>query len=82
MSGTINYDFSPNDNVYIIDECDDKPYVTSGVVVRVRAEVLVVGEKILYDVRLINNSGTKEFQATDVFADKATAIAEYETRVA
>jgi hypothetical protein len=85
MAGTINYTHSPNDPVYVINKCEDvnkQQYVISGVVVRVRAEVLVTGDKVTYDVRMSNSNGTKEFHSDDVFANKADAITEYESRVA
>lgn len=82
MAGTINYLYDPNQQVYVIDDCEEGPaYVSGGTVLRVKAEVLVTGTEIKYDVRLDGNKGTKEFKEADVFPDKATAIAEYQNRV-
>ena len=81
MSGVINYDFDPYQEVYVITECNQQPYVIAGTVLRVRASVLISGTTVVYDVRLSGNVGTSEFDAADVFVDKATAVAEYETRV-
>lgn len=82
MAGTINYQFDPDQEVYVIDSCNNKPYVTHGTVLRVRAEVLVTGTSLEYDIRLAGNAGTAAFEESDVFADKASAIAEYNNRVA
>jgi hypothetical protein len=81
MAGTINYQYDPNQEVYVINTCSEKPYITTGTVIRVRAEVLVTETKVAYDIRLANNAGTSAFLEDDVFPDKATALIEYETRV-
>jgi hypothetical protein len=82
MAGTVNYLFDPNQEVYVIHSCDSKPYVTHGVVIRIRAEVLVTGTTLMYDIRLAGNAGTVAFAETDVFTDKAAAITAYDGRVA
>ena len=82
MAGTINYLYDPNQQAHVIDDCEEGPaYVSGGTVLRVKAQVLVTGTEILYDVRLDGNKGTKEFKETDVFPDLATAVAEYEARL-
>lgn len=84
MAGTINYLYDPNQNIYVISECDEKrnpPYVTGGIVMRIRSEVLVSETTIVYDIRLDGYGGTQEFAEADVFLDKATAVAEYSNRV-
>lgn len=81
MASPVNYNYEPNDNVYVINSCVGNPYVTSGVIVRVRIQVLVTETMIRYDVRLSGNNGTREFAEEDLFVDKPTAMAEYENRV-
>ena len=83
MAGTINHLYDPNQVVYVIHGCDKAPkiYVTSGTVIRIRAEVLLNETKLYYDVRLAGAAGTDEFLEADVFADKSSAISEYDARV-
>lgn len=77
----VDYEFEPDQDVYVIDTCDDQPYIQSGTVLRVRIYILAAETKILYDVRLDGRTGTEEYSEEDVFIDKATALTEYETRV-
>ena len=81
MAGTVNYLYDPNQSIYVIHECENNLFVVGGTVFRVRAEVLASGTTVYYDVRLKSISGTFEFKEEDVFADKTTAVAEYETRI-
>lgn len=81
MAGTVNYLYDPNQEVYVITSCDMGLQVVSATVLRCRAEVLITGTKIVYDVRLHGNRGTVDLQETDIFADKSSAVAEYETRI-
>jgi len=81
MAGTINYLYDPNQAVYVIDACDGKLYVTGGTVLRVKSQVVITGTEILYDVSLSGSKGTQEFEEADVFPDKTTAVAEYESRL-
>jgi len=86
MAGTINYLYDPNQSVYVIDLCDaDEPNgpsaVRPGKVIQVRGEVLVTITNLFYDVQVDGQSGTTEFVEADVFADLATAVAEYELRL-
>lgn len=83
MASPVAYAFepSPTTDVYVIHDCDRKPYVTYGNVIRVRIEVLVTETKIMYDIRLTGGAGTVEFEEADVFVDKATAVAEYDNRI-
>ena len=83
MAGTINYNFDPNQEVYVIDTCEDPAIlaVRKGVVLRVKANVLVTETTLIYDVKIDGGKGTFEFEETDVFADKPTAIADYQTRI-
>ena len=81
MAGTINYLYDPNQQVYVIDECEGVLYVSGGTVQRVKAQVLITDTEVLYDVILTGSRGTKEFKEADVFPDKTTALAEYEARI-
>lgn len=78
---TVEYDFEPSQIVYIISPCNGQLYIERGEVVRVRIDVLVSGTTIRYDIRLDGTTGTRSFTSDDVFVDKATALAEYGTRV-
>jgi len=80
--GTIVHTYDPRQNVYVITTCDKKEYVNKGTVIRVRTSSLISGVEIVYDIRILGDSGTGEYAETDVFVDKTTAIAEYDTRVA
>ena len=81
MAGTINYLYDPNQEVYVIAICGKTSYVSPAKVLRVRAEALITGSTIKYDILVGEDRGTQEFEESDVFADKTTAVAEYETRV-
>lgn len=83
MAGTINYLYDLNQNVYVIDTCDDNTaelVVLAGTVTRIRAEVLDTTDSILYDVGF-SGGETKVFEEADVFPDKATALTEYGLRI-
>ncbi len=80
--GTIVHQYDPNQDVYVIEDCENNLYVTNGTVIRVRIEALVSGNEIIYDIRLAGKSGTTEFMESDVFVDKPTALTEYDTRLA
>lgn len=82
MAGTVNYLFDPNQDVYVIHECDGKPYITHGAVIRIRANILVTESTLVYDIRLAGNAGTHAFEEADVFTDKASALTAYDSRVA
>lgn len=79
--GTITHLFDPGQTVYVIEQCGGKLSVSSGTVIRVKGFVLVTGLDLRYDIRVGDNSFTTEFVEENIFPDKATAIAEYETRV-
>lgn len=90
MAGTISYDFDPGQDVYVIEqiECssDNKEglAVHPGKVIRVHSEVLVNStgaDNLRYDVRIQGRSGTLELEQSDVFATKAAAITDYQTRI-
>lgn len=79
---TVTHQFTPDQSVYVIDKCNGSLYVTAATVVRVKIQVLVSGTSIKYDIRLDPAStGTKEFNESDIFVDKTTALTEYETRI-
>lgn len=81
MAGTINYLYDPNQEVYVIDVCEQNTYVMGGTIQRVKAQVLVTETELRYDVRLTGSRGTKEFIETDVFPTKTAAVTEYENRL-
>lgn len=81
MAGTINYLYDPNQEVYVIITDGTVSHVIGAVVLRCRVEVLITSTEIMYDVRLNGNQGTKELKESDIFADKSSAVAEYETRI-
>lgn len=88
MAGTVDYLYDPNQEVYVIRSIgctrpvdDTILSVERGTVVRIRAEVLLSEQKLRYDIRLEGQSGTEEFEEDDVFADKASAVTEYQTRL-
>ena len=87
MAGSINYLYDPNQDVFVIDECEnpsgvgDIIAVRPGEVIQVRGEVLVTESNLFYDIRVDGQSGTTEFIEADVFATLAEATAEYELRL-
>lgn len=82
MAGTILYLYDPNQDVWVIDNCSGNILVREGTVIRVRAEVIQTGEDLQYDIQLDGQNGTKAFEESDVFPDLASAMAEYENRLA
>lgn len=85
--GTVVYAYEPNQEVYVIDGCDGRPLIRSGTVIRVRISILAATGSpatdgtILYDIQLDGDIGTSVFDEENVFADKATALIEYDTRI-
>ena len=81
--GTFVHAYDPNQNVFVIESCEDDSKVLPGTVIRVRAEsTFTLGETILYDIHLVDHgSGTFEFIEGDVFPDKQSALTEYSNRV-
>jgi len=73
----LNYLYTPNDNVYVIETCGVKP----GVIVQVRFNSVINANTLEYDVRVEGNAGTDKFVEADIFPDKTTAVTEYETRI-
>jgi len=86
MAGTINYLYDPNQGVFVITEaCEETTGVIAvreGVVKFVRGDVLTTGTTITYGVSLNGQSGNREYDEADVFPTLATAVAEYEIRLA
>ena len=79
--GTVNHAYDPNQSIYVIDSCDGNPFISGGVVIRVRINVLVSETTIKYDIRLDGTSGTKEYNESDVFVDKASALTAYDAKI-
>lgn len=80
-TNTVNYEFLPNQDVYVIDKCNGNTFVHAGEVIRVRIEILVTATTIKYDVRLNGEIGTKVFNESDIYADKTSALTAYETKI-
>ena len=85
MSHSITPVFDAGDAIWVIDnsnkDCGPEGFVTSGEVVQVNVVGLVTGDTITYDVRTAGNTTTALFDETDMFADLASAITEYENRL-
>ncbi len=85
MSHSITPLYDAADAIWVIDnsnkDCGPEGFVTSGVVVQVMVSGLVTGDTITYDVRTAGNTATDVFEETDMFADLASAITEYQTRL-
>ena len=84
MSHPITPLFDAGDTVWVIENdgtCGPEGFVTSGSVVQVMVLGLVTGDTITYDVRTAGNSATTVFTEPDMFADLASAITEYESRL-
>jgi len=79
--GTINHLYDPNQEVYTISKCEKDYFVKKGTVVRVQIAALLTATTIRYDIRLDNESGTTEFEESDVFVDKTAALSDYDTRI-
>jgi len=85
MAGTINYLFDPNQVVYVIIPCstdNTDTKIKEAKVIRIRAEVLLTGQELEYDVQIVGNPGTTRVPEADMFATLALAGAEYEIRLA
>ena len=82
--GLIAYQYDTGQQVFVLQDCgtDGTIRIRSGTVLRVRAESIASGVEIFYDVHLVDGgTGTFEFVEDDVFADKTSALAEYEVRI-
>jgi len=81
--GTIVHTFDPAAVVYVITTPSDgcPMAVLEGTVVQVRANALITGTTIKYDIKLGTDSGTTEFVEANIFADIASAMLEYQTRL-
>ena len=83
MAGTISYQYDPNQIVWTIVPCGDldEPIVKEGKIIRLRAEVLVTGVELEYDVQLGRDAGTTPIKEPDIFATLALAVDELEIRL-
>lgn len=89
--GTINYEHEVSASVWVISgfthgsgtvegiEKGTVSYITT----RTELKNLVVTTVITYGIKLLTPgiAGIVEYDSTDVFADKATALTEYDTRL-
>jgi len=82
MSGSISYNFDPDQIVWTISTCVGNLIVRQGKVIRMRAEVLGSPAIVMYDIQLNGEFGTTEFVETDVFVNLSTAMTDYESRLA
>lgn len=74
---SVNYTFTPNQNVRVITDRG----IQKGEVIQVDINVLVTETTVRYQIRIENNIDTKSFKETDVFTDLTSALAEYESRI-
>lgn len=81
MAGTFNYLYDPQQSVWVIDTVSGVLAVRPGVIVRVKAEALMTGASLAYDIRVGADAGTKSFVEADVFGLLDDATTEYETRL-
>jgi len=86
---TINTAYDVGHSVHVIADCIDPinktqtvPVVRAGKIIRIRIEILLTAQTLLYDVQLDGQTGTTEFVETDVFQTLPDAIAEYQLRLA
>ncbi len=80
---TVTYLYIPDQVVWVItsDSVACPTAIRTGVVLRVRIEVLATGTTISYDVQLEGDNGTTEFLEADVFATLLAASIEYSIRI-
>ena len=88
MAGTFEYLYDPNQDVYVITECEDLSNtripvisVRPGRVIRVIHMALVTGSRLIYEIQVDREPGVTELEETDVFTDLASAVVSYETRL-
>lgn len=103
MSGIIQFAYNPGQSVWVIEKMqncnnscspsnDSASAVREGVVIRVRAELLIttipvmgsplVYDNATYDIRIGQNAGTINLTENDVFETLGDAIAAYQARLA
>jgi len=80
---TITYQYIPDQSVYAITSSalDCPIAIRSGIVLRVRLEILAAANKIKYDIQITGEAGTTEFLEADVFATLSDAQTEYASRL-
>lgn len=79
---TLSYAFEPNQSIYVIATVSDGALaVRPAVVLRVRADMLITGTTLVYDVRFDGQTSTTETFEEDMFATLEAAIVEYEVRL-
>lgn len=72
---TITHDFSPNDSVYIVTECetDQVPTIVTGTVIQVLAEVNTQRTSVTYNVST-RRIRTMEVESDNIFGTKEEAM--------
>lgn len=79
---SINYDFIPNQDVYVITTASDGAIsIRAATVLRFYAQAVHTGVEMFYDVRYDANPGNIQIKTTDIFATLSEAVAEYEVRL-
>jgi len=82
MASPISYAYEPETVVWVITTANGcASAVKEGTVIQVRANVLSTSTTVKYDVRLVGDDGTTEFDEADLFATLNDAITEYEARL-
>lgn len=81
MSGTISYQFNPQQTVWVITTCLANLILRQGTVIRVQGTKLGSPTVVTYDIQLSGDPGVVVFDEIDVFADITPAITEYENRL-
>lgn len=83
MASPIIYSYEPNTTVWVIttDNNGCNPAVDTGIVIRVRIDVLTTETLIEYDIRLDGDKGTTVFVTADIFSTLTAAVDEYEIRL-
>jgi len=81
MSGTIPYNFNPQQTVWVITTCNSNFMVRQGLIIRVQGTKLGSPTTVTYDIQLLGDNGTTLFNEIDVFVDLATATTEYQLRL-
>lgn len=73
---TIAHDFSPNDTVYVLIECETEqvPTIVTGTIIQVMAEVNNQSTTVTYNVST-RRSRTMEVEADKIFGVKEEALA-------
>ena len=88
MAAAITPIYNPTQQVYVIADTIDPnnanrivKSVRPGKIIRIRADWLVTGTTLFYDIQVDKNPGTTPLVEDDVFLTLNAAVTEYETRL-